>query len=58
MAMECRVCGGQWWLVPKWAKHFGEPILAYSDTRFPSLKIPIVDEAATNALMEEILEPN
>ena len=38
MAMECRVCGGQWWLVPKWAKHFGEPILAYSDTRFPSLK--------------------
>ena len=55
MAIECWVCGGGWWLGPKWAKHFGEVHQTYSNTvSIP--KIPTVEETAADALMVEILE--
>ena len=58
MAIECWVSGGQWWLGPKWAKHFGEAYPSIQQYEVSILHIPIVEGAAANALMQEILEPN
>ena len=58
MAIECWVSVGWWWLGPKWVKHFGEAHPSIQWHEVSILHIPIVEEAATNALMEEILEPN
>ena len=58
MAIECSVCGGQWWLGSKWAKDSGEahPSIQQYEVSIP--QVPIVEGAAADALICEILESN
>ena len=58
MAIECQVCRGQWWLGPKWAKHFGEAHPGIQWYKVSILQVPHVEEAAASAPIWEILEPN